>query len=71
MFHATRRCRRIIGNESKSLFDFVTTSVWNARRKLLDLLHDGYAKDNDRVDLRYAIFNCHGWIHSDDRWGGA
>jgi hypothetical protein len=20
------------------------------------------------VDLLYAIFNCHGWVHSDERW---
>lgn len=62
------RSFKAIDNEGKNLFDFVTTSVWNARRKLLDLLHDCYAKDNDRVDLLYAIFNCHGWIRSDDRW---
>jgi len=54
-----------LDNEGKSLFDFVTTAIWNSCRKL----HDGYAKDNDRVDLRYAIFNCQGWIRSDDRWG--
>ena len=31
-------------------------------------LDDVYAKDQDRVDLLYAIFNCQGWIRSDDRW---
>ena len=25
-------------------------------------------KYGDRVDLLYAILNCHGWIRSDDRW---
>ena len=58
----------VIDNEGKNLFDFVTTSVWNARRQLLDWLDDMYAKDQDRVDLLYAIFNCQGWIRSDDRW---
>ena len=58
----------VIDNEGKNLFDFVTTSVWNARRQLLDWLDDEYAKDQDRVDLLYAIFNCQGWIRSDDRW---
>jgi hypothetical protein len=56
-----------IDNEGKNLFDFVTASVWNARRQLLDWLDDCYANDNDRVDLLYAIFNCHGWIRSDNK----
>jgi hypothetical protein len=62
------RSFKAIDNEGKNLFDFVTTSVWNARRHLLDWLGESYAKDNDRVDLLYAIFNCHGWIRSDDKW---
>ena len=62
------RSFKTIDNEGKNLFDFVTTSVWNARRHLLDWLGESYAKDNDRVDLLYAIFNCHGWIRSDDKW---
>lgn len=62
------RSFKAIDNEGKNLFDFVTTSVWNARRQLLDLLFDGYARDNDRVDLLYAIFSCHGWIRCDAQW---
>ena len=62
------RSFKTIDNEGKNLFDFVTTSVWNARRLLLDWLGQSYAKDNDRVDLLYAIFNCQGWIRSDDQW---
>jgi transcriptional regulator with XRE-family HTH domain len=62
------RSFKAIDNEGKNLFDFVTSSVWNARRQLLDWLDDSYAKDSDRVDLLYAIFNCHGWVHSDERW---
>jgi len=65
---ADYRSFKAIDNEGKNLFDFVTTSVWNARRLLLDWLGESYAKDNDRVDLLYAIFNCHGWIRSDDQW---
>ena len=62
------RSFKAIDNEGKNLFDFVTSSVWNARRQLLDWLADSYAKDSDRVDLLYAIFNCHGWVRSDERW---
>jgi hypothetical protein len=62
------RSFKAIDNEGKNLFDFVTTSIWNVRRQLLDWLHDSYAKDSDRVDLLYAIFNCHGWIRSDEQW---
>ncbi|MFZ4539864.1 helix-turn-helix domain-containing protein [Propionivibrio sp.] len=65
---ADYRSFKAIDNEGKNLFDFVTASIWNVRRQLLDWLIDSYAKDNDRVDLLYAIFNCHGWIRSDDRW---
>jgi len=65
---ADYRSFKAIDNEGKNLFDFVTASVWNVRRQLLDWLVESYARDNDRVDLLYAIFNCHGWIRSDDRW---
>jgi len=57
-----------IDNEGKNLFDFVTASVWNARRTLIDWLGEYYAKESDRVDLFYAILHSHGWIESDDRW---
>jgi hypothetical protein len=59
---------KTIDKEGKNLFDFVMTSVWNARRLMLDLLEGLYANDKDRVDLLYAIFNCHGWIRSDEHW---
>lgn len=65
---ADYRSFKTIDNEGKNLFDFVTTSVWNVRSLLLDWLGKNYAKENDRVDLLYAIFNCHGWIRSDDQW---
>ena len=57
-----------IDNEGKNLFDFVTASVWNVRRTLIDWLGEYYAKESDRVDLFYAILNSHGWIRSDDQW---
>jgi len=41
-------------------------NVRNVRRQLPDLLSDSYAKENDQVDLRYAICNCHGWVRSDE-----
>jgi transposase len=59
------RSFQAIDNEGKNLFDFVTASVWNVRRQLIDWLEDSYAKDSDRVDLLYAILHCHGWIRSD------
>lgn len=57
-----------IDNEGKRLFDFVTASVWNVRRTLIDWLGAYYAKDSDRVDLFYAILHSHGWIKSAARW---
>jgi hypothetical protein len=57
-----------IDNEGKNLFDFVTASVWNVRRTLIDWLGEYYAKESDRVDLFYAILHSHGWIESNDQW---
>lgn len=57
-----------IDNEGKNLFDFVTASVWNVRRTLIDWLGEYYAKESDRVDLFYAILHSHGWIESDEQW---
>ena len=51
-----------IDNEGKNMFDFVTTSVWNARKMMVAWLREAYSHDNDVVDLFYAITNCHGWI---------
>lgn len=65
---ADYRSFKAIDNEGKNLFDFVTASVWNARRQLIDWLDASYAKDSDRVDLLYAILNCQGWIRSDGQW---
>ena len=62
------RTFQAIDNEGKNLFDFVTAAVWNARRQLIDWLEDSYAKDSDRVDLLYAILDCHGWIRSEEQW---
>jgi len=55
-----------VDNEGKYLFDFVTTSIWNARKQMVDWLHDYYDNDLDRVDLFYAITSCHGWIKNTD-----
>ncbi len=51
-----------LDNEGKRLFDFVTTSVWNARKYLVESLRTSFDEDNNLVDLFYAITNCHGWI---------
>ena len=53
-----------IDNEGKNLFDFVTTSVWNARKQMVDLLRCDFDREAEVVDLFYAITECHGWIKS-------
>ena len=53
-----------IDNEGKNLFDFVTCSVWNARKQLTDWLRPIFDQENELVDLFYAITDCHGWIKS-------
>ena len=54
-----------IDNEGKNLFDFVTASLWNARKEMTDWLLCYYPHENEYVDLFYAITNCHGWIKSE------
>lgn len=51
-----------INNEGKNMFDFATTSVWNARKMMVEWLKVAYKNENEVVDLFYAITNCHGWI---------
>ncbi len=53
-----------IDNEGKNLFDFVTSSVWNARKQMVDWLRPLFNCENELVDLFYAITYCHGWIKS-------
>ena len=53
-----------ISDEGKNLFDFVTTSVWNARKQMVDWLRPYYNRENEIVDLFYAITECQGWIKS-------
>jgi hypothetical protein len=53
-----------IDNEGKNLFDFVTCSVWNARKHMVDWLRPFFDQDNEIVDLFYAITSCHGRIKS-------
>lgn len=55
---------RKIDNEGKNLFDFVTCSVWNVRKQIVDWLRPYYDSENDLVDLFYAITDCQGWIKS-------
>lgn len=56
-----------ISNESKNLFDFVTSCVWNARKQMVEWLFQFYENKNEYIDLFYAITYCHGWIKSDKR----
>ena len=58
------RCFQRIDNEGKNLFDFVTCSVWNARKLLTDWLRSLFNQENELVDLFYAITDCQGWIKS-------
>ncbi len=59
------RCFKKIDNEGKNLFDFVTASVWNARKDMTDWLFSHYPNEDEYVDLFYAITQCHGWIKSE------
>jgi hypothetical protein len=59
------RCFKKIDNEGKNLFDFVTASVWNARKDMTDWLFCHYPNEDEYVDLFYAITQCHGWIKSE------
>jgi hypothetical protein len=54
-----------IDNEGKNLFDFVTASIWNARKEMTDWLLCHYPNENEYVDLFYAITQCHGWVKSE------
>jgi hypothetical protein len=54
-----------IDNEGKYIFDFVTTSVWNARKKMVSWLSEYYGEENDLVDLFYAITSTHGWVKNE------
>ena len=60
-------CFQRICDESKYLFDFVTASVWNARKQMVEWLLPLYENKNEYVDLFYAITHCHGWIRSDNK----
>ncbi len=51
-----------IDNEGKNLFDFVTSSVWNVRKQMVTWLKNSYDRENEVVDLFYAIIHSHGWI---------
>ena len=53
-----------IDNEGKNIFDFVTSSAWNARKQMVDWLGQYFDQENEVVDLFYAITNCHGWVKS-------
>jgi len=47
------------------LFDFATSSVWNARKQMVEWLLPFYENKNEYIDLFYAITACHGWIKSE------
>ncbi len=53
-----------IDDEGKYLFDFVTAGVWNVRKEMVEWLRGYYERDNDVVDLFYAITQCHGWVRN-------
>ncbi len=60
------RSFKTIDNEGKYLFDLVTSSVWNARKQMVDWLieYDFYNNKRDVVDLVYAMSDCQGWVKS-------
>ena len=51
-----------IDNEGKNLFDFVTSSVWNARKWMVNQLLPYFNNTDEVVDLFYTITECHGWV---------
>jgi hypothetical protein len=53
-----------VDNEGKNIFDFVTTSVWNARKEMVDWLRRYFDNENELVDFFYAITESHGWVRS-------
>ena len=53
---------KVIDNEGKNLFDFVTSAVWNTRKQVIEWLRPYYTNENEVVDLFYAITQCQGWI---------
>ncbi|MEA3467462.1 MAG: hypothetical protein U9R57_04470 [Thermodesulfobacteriota bacterium] len=53
-----------VDNEGKKPFDFITSSVWNSRKDMVDLLRPHWEQKNEIVDLFYAITECKGWIRS-------
>jgi len=53
-----------VDNGGKKLFDFITSSVWNSRKDMVDLLRPHWNQENEIVDLFYAITACQGWIRS-------
>ena len=59
------RCFERLSNESKNLFDFVTSCVWNARKQMVEWLLPFYDNKNEYIDLFYVITHCHGWIKSE------
>jgi hypothetical protein len=61
------RAIKRIDNEGKNLFDFVTCSVWNARKQMVEWLQPYFNQDNEVVDLFYAITSCHGWVKSTEQ----
>ncbi len=54
-----------IDDEGKYLFDFVTSSVWNARKEMVSWLGEYYDEDNELIDLFYAITTAHGWVKNE------
>ena len=53
-----------VDDEGIYLFDFVTASVWNARKQMIDWSRPHFDEENELVDLIFAITNCHDWIKS-------
>jgi transposase len=53
---------KVIDNEGKNLFDFVTSAVWNSRKQVIEWLQPYYPNKNEIVDLFYAITQCQGWV---------
>jgi hypothetical protein len=59
------KCFNRISDDGKILFDFVTSSVFNASKQMTQWLLPFYNNQNEYIDLFYTITQCHGWIKSE------
>jgi hypothetical protein len=55
---------RKLSDEGKNLWDLAETLVWNARKKLTEILKEFLPDPRDLLPVLEAITTCRGWIRS-------